>query len=83
MERSLERPFQGFEGMNILRHIRDAMPEVIPLAMTSDPSIQTYHDGLKMGAEYLFRKPIINKAELLIHLNAARSRRFMGSMARP
>lgn len=76
------RPFHGFEGMNILRHIRDNMPEVIPLAMTSDPKIQTYHDVLKMGAEYLFRKPIINKDELLIHLNAARSRRFMGSIAR-
>jgi DNA-binding NtrC family response regulator len=74
--------FQGFEGIKILQHIKEHMPEIIPLAMTSDPKIETYWEVLKEGAEYLFRKPIISKDELLIHLNAARSRRLMGSLVK-
>jgi DNA-binding NtrC family response regulator len=73
--------FQSFEGLNILRFLQEHMPEVVPLAMTSDPKIKTYDEVLKAGAEYLFRKPIINKDELLIHLNAARSRRLFGRLA--
>ena len=58
------------------------MPEVIPLAMTSDPKIETYQNVLKEGVEHLFRKPIVSKDELLIHLNAARSRRLVGSLVK-
>jgi DNA-binding NtrC family response regulator len=74
--------YQGFEGIKILRFLRENMPEVIPLAMTSDPKIETYHDVLKEGVEHLFRKPIVSKDELLIHLNAARSRRVVGSLVK-
>jgi DNA-binding NtrC family response regulator len=74
--------YQGYEGIKILKYLRENMPEVIPLAMTSDPKIQTYQDVLKEGVEHLFRKPIISKDELLIHLNAARSRRMVGSLVR-
>jgi DNA-binding NtrC family response regulator len=69
--------YQGYEGLKILRYLRENMPEVIPLAMTSDPKIQTYHEVLKEGVEHLFRKPIISKDELLIHLNAARNRHMV------
>ena len=74
--------YQGFEDIKILRYLRENIPEVIPLAMTSDPKIKTYQDVLKEGVEYLFRKPIISKDELLIHVNAARSRRLVGSLVK-
>lgn len=74
--------YSGFEGLKILRYLKENMPEVIPLAMTSDPKIETYQDVLKEGVEHLFRKPIISKDELLIHLNAARSRRLMGFLVK-
>jgi DNA-binding NtrC family response regulator len=74
--------FQGYEGIKILRFLKENMPEVIPLAMTSDPKIETYQGVLDAGVEHLFRKPIISKDELLIHLNAAQSRRLVGSLTK-
>jgi DNA-binding NtrC family response regulator len=74
--------YSGFEGIKILRYLKENMPEVIPLAMTSDPKIETYQNVLKEGVGHLFRKPIISKDELQIHLTAARSRRLMGSLVK-
>lgn len=64
-----------FEGIQILKHLKTHMPEVTALAMTSDPKIETYHKVMAAGAAYLFRKPILTKDELLVHLEWAQSGR--------
>lgn len=73
--------FLGYEGISILKYIRENLPEVTALAMTSDPKIDTYHAVLKEGVAHLFRKPIISKDELIIHLKSARTHRIIGSFA--
>jgi DNA-binding NtrC family response regulator len=72
----------NFEGLNILQHVKSNMPEIIPLAMTADPKIETYERVLNEGVLHLFRKPIVDIDELLIHLDAAQSVRLTGAMAR-
>lgn len=73
------RSLDSYEGIRVLHFVKENLPEAIPLAMTADPKIETYHKVLGEGALYLFRKPIISSDELQIHLEAARSRRMSGA----
>ncbi len=64
-----------FEGLEILKQVRQNHPESVPLAMSSDPQVETYHRAMKAGSVYFFRKPILGPGELLVHLDAAQSGR--------
>jgi len=71
-----------FDGVQLLNEIKESHPEVVPLAMTSDPKIDTYHKVMTAGALYLFRKPILTGDELMVHLEQAERSRRTGAAAK-
>ncbi len=71
-----------FEGIEILKELGTNHPETVPLAMSSDPQIDTYNRVINAGAAHLFRKPILTEAELFIHLEVAKKGRRTGSLAK-
>ena len=62
------------DGLTILRYVMENAPQTVPLAMTADPTLENYERVMSMGVAYLFRKPIISRDELLIHIDAAHHR---------
>jgi len=67
----------SFEGLNLLDFAAENHPEMLCLAMSSDPKIETYRRALKRGALHFFRKPLLSGDEFSIGVESARSRRVL------
>jgi DNA-binding NtrC family response regulator len=76
------RDQDSFEGMELLSFMRTEHPDVLCLAMSSDPKIETYREAARRGAVHFFRKPILGGDEFRIGVESARSRRGLLAAAR-
>jgi len=73
----------SYEGLELLAYVRKNHPEMLCLAMSSDPKLETYRKALARGALHFFRKPIFSGDELAIGLEAARARRVLERVSAP
>lgn len=71
------REQNSYEGLELLAFVKEHYPEVICLAMSADPKIETYEKALAQGATQFLRKPILNADELSIALDQARSKKAL------
>jgi len=60
-----------FEGFDILKKLKDSHPEILPIVMSSDQKIETYHGSIKLGAMHYIKKPIISAEELKVAIQIA------------
>jgi len=71
---TVSRDQDSFEGLELLSFVRSEYPEVLCLAMSSDPKVETYREAVRRGALHFFRKPILGGDEFRIGVESAKSR---------
>ncbi len=62
------------DGLALLEHLKINHPEILALAMSADPNIETYNAAMERGALQFFRKPILNADELKIQIKQAQEK---------
>ncbi len=69
LSRSLNR--SSYEGYDVIQYIRENYPEILILAMSSDPRIETYNRTHSLGVRSFVKKPILSEDELRIAVESA------------
>lgn len=64
----------SLDGLEIIDHTKNNSPEVLVLAMSSDPDIETYHKVMNAGAAHFVKKPIVNENEIAVGIEIAREK---------
>jgi len=72
----------SFEGIALLQWARTQHPDVLCLAMSSDPNVATYHRALEAGALHFLRKPLLGADEFSIAVDQAKGRRALERASR-
>ena len=62
------------EGIELIAYVKANYPEIIPIAMSNDPKIETYKRAMDAGATHFVKKPIVNEDELAIDIENARAK---------
>src|SRR4030065_813256 len=66
----------GMDGLELLKNIKGARPEVVVILMTAYGSIETAVEAMRIGANDFITKPI-DLNELLIHISKAQKESFL------
>lgn len=61
----------SYEGYEIIKYAGKNHPEILIMAMSSDPKIETYQAIYALGARHFIKKPIVSLDELKIALQTA------------
>lgn len=62
----------SFEGLEFISFLKENCPEVMPIAMSNDPKVDTYQKSMAAGAAHFIKKPIVDENELSLAIETAR-----------
>ena len=65
----------SYEGLDLIKFTKENYLEVLIIAMSSDPKVETYHNALNCGAQHFLRKPILNVSEINLAVEVASERK--------
>ncbi|WP_141733302.1 sigma-54-dependent transcriptional regulator [Oligoflexus tunisiensis] len=71
----LSQRLAGAEGLELIKLAHQESPQILPIATSSDPSLDIYQQALKNGAYGFLRKPLLSAEDLKIAIvNAMQNR---------
>lgn len=68
---------EGTEGLTLLKDVKNLHPDVLSIAMSSDPNVDLLDRALAYGARQFIRKPLLQWDDIAIACNLASKRRHL------